>query len=143
MASRGDVFDVDLALAGTDPSGRTHHAFAVCADEFIAANSKVVLISTTRGSRGQVRPPFGFYFSETLYVHERGRALQMSRPVTPTLLATVPDRDLPQRVGYVTEGFFTGEQCKRGFGAFDALRVQFQLPSRGTLRAKHWEWEFP
>lgn len=130
MAARGDVYDLVIRLPGTTSSGLTHHAFTVCTDEYIRATACAVLISTTRGSRGQVRPPFAFYINQSAYIHESGRPFETDREITPTLMATVPVTDLPARVGSVGVGFFSGEECSGGFGAEDALRVQFQLPGR-------------
>jgi len=134
---RGDVYDVPLALPGTANSRLCHHAFSVASEEYIAANGATILISSTTGSRGQVRPPFAFFIADpTLYRHEQGRAFDVSRPITPTLLAVKSLPQLPARVGTVGDGFFTGAGCRKGYGALDALSVQLQLPARMSALAK-------
>ena len=134
---RGNVYDIELELPGEAHSNLGHHAFSVACEEYTRANGAAVLISTTTGGRNQVRPPFAFYLDDpALYVREHGRPFDASRPITPTLLATVGMRALPGRVGHVGEGFFTGTGCRRGFGANDAIVVQLQLPSRMQALAK-------
>jgi len=134
---RGDVYDVPLTLPGTASSALCHHAFSVASEEYIAANGATILISTTTGSRGQVRPPFAFFISDSsLYRHEQGRPFDVSRPITPTLLAVASLSQLTTRVGTVRNGFFTGVGCLKGYGALDALSVQLQLPGRMSALAK-------
>jgi len=133
---RGNVYDLAIPLAGAPLSGLSHHAFAVSNDKFAQANQKVVLISTTTGSTGQVRAPFAFFIKDSVYTHERGRPFLTERPITPTLLATVPLGSLRDRVGYVSDTFFTGSGCTQGYGANDAIRVQLQLPGRMHALAK-------
>jgi len=131
------VFDLELTLPGMARSALTHHAFAVSSQEHTEAHSVVVLISTTTGSRNQVRLPFACYIDEpALYTHEAGRPFETDRPITPTQLGTIAVGDLPQRVGFVGPGFFTGEGCTKMFGAHDVLRVQLQLPGRMASLAK-------
>lgn len=130
MAARGQAYDLAICLPGTPPSHELHFAFTVCTDEYIRATACAVPISSTRGSHDQVKLPFAFYIPQTAYIQESGRLFDASRPITPTLIATVQVTDLPVRSGSVRECFFSGKECYRGFGAEDALRVQFQLPGR-------------
>ncbi len=137
MANRGDVFDLELTLPGMARSGLTHHAFAVSSQRHIDVHSTVVLISTTTGSRDQVRLPFACFIDNAgVYSHESGRPFETDRPITPTQLGSVGVEALPPRVGYVGPEFFSGEGCAKGFGASDVLRVQLQLPGRMASLAK-------
>jgi len=134
---RGDVFHAALPLPGTADTGLRHHAFSVASPEYIAANAATILISSTTGSRYQVRLPFGLFLVDAqLYQHEQGRNFDITRPVTPTLLGVVPLAKLGRRIGTVGAGFFTGVGCQNNYGANDALRVQLQLPGRMEALAK-------
>jgi hypothetical protein len=127
----GYVYDTPLSLPGAANSRLRHHAFSVASEEYIAANRATILISSTTGSTYQVRPPYAFFIADpALYRHEQDRRFDISRPITPTLLAVMPESRLTRRVGRVGEGFFTGVGCQYEFGAHDALRVQLQLPGR-------------
>jgi hypothetical protein len=131
------VFDLELTLPGMARSGLTHHAFAVSSPEHIEMHAVVVLVSTTTGSRNQVRLPFACYIDKpNVYTHEEGRPFEIDRPITPTQLGTIAVSELPQRVGLVGPDFFTGAGCTKMFGAHDVLQVQLQLPDRMASLAK-------
>jgi len=137
MPYRGRVYDLVIDLPCTRSSGIRHHAFAVNSREYTARNGLLILISTTTGASYQVRKPFAFFVTDqTVYRPLRGRPFDTDRPVTPTLLGTFEIADLPDPVGEVTPAFFTGEGCRNGYGAEDALRVQLQLPGRMDSLAK-------
>lgn len=137
MVARGDVFDLELTLPGAARSGLTHHAFAASSQQHIDTDGITVLISTTTGSQNQVRFPFACYIdAPDIYTHERGRPFQTDRPITPTQLGSLAVADLPQRVGYVAPRLFTGDGCRKGFGANDVFKVHLQLPGRMESLAK-------
>lgn len=134
---RGDVYEIGIDLPGEPRSGLRHHAFVVSSEEYTRHTGLVTVISSSLGSTAQVRFPFACFLDDAgIYHAERGRAFDTTRPVTATLIATREASRLPPRSGRVDERFFSGQGCRRGFGALDLLAVQLQLPGRMASLAK-------
>lgn len=134
---RGDVYEIGIDLPGEPRSGLRHFAFVVSSEEYTSQTGLVTVISSSLGSTAQVRFPFACFLDDAgIYHAERGREFDTTRPVTATLIATREASRLPPRSGRVDERFFSGQGCRRGFGALDLLAVQLQLPGRMASLAK-------
>ncbi len=134
---RGDVYEIGIDLPGEPRSGLRHFAFGVSSEEYTRDTGLVTVISSSLGSTAQVRFPFACFLDDAgIYHAERGRPFDTTRPITATLIATREASRLPARSGRVDERFFSGQGCRRGFGALDLLAVQLQLPGRMASLAK-------